>query len=147
MLCVLNKFSRSWFIHEHKWTEQFRFTAICENASLHGLFSMCSNWTLWKWNGCKDLPRRMRWTVNWDVPMAAASADTLVPEFRYTHNETVIFPIWVFVLLVTLGILRRSCESSTYRKDLAYPSEYLMIWLVLVGIFPNKTDLQRVYFL
>lgn len=28
--------------------------------------------------------RRTRWTVNRDVPVAAANAATLVPEFRYT---------------------------------------------------------------
>lgn len=53
----------------------------CANATRRGWSSRCSNWTVWRWKECKSFPYRMRWTVDWNIPMAAVSCSILIPEF------------------------------------------------------------------
>lgn len=55
------------------------------NATRLGWSSSCSNWTVWRWKECKSFPYRMRWTVDWGVPMAAVSSRTMIPGFWSTE--------------------------------------------------------------
>lgn len=146
----MNNFLRDWFTFEHKWTEIFRVAALscrnpCAKASRHGLFFTLSNWTLWKWNEWKASPHRMRWTVDPDIPVAAASVPH-ISEFRYTECNSFSYRVGV----CAIGDAR--CLPlllwKLYVPENSDVSERIFKYLVCASrdIFPDKTKWQRVHF-
>ena len=94
LICALNalKTSSSWKVaSSQNNTEQAKcmpstlwLTNYCANATRRRWPFDCNNCTLCAWNGSKFSPCCVQWTVLRDLPVAKASACTLVPRCRST---------------------------------------------------------------